>query len=154
MAVAGCATYRADSGSGSGGSAPEPAQSGGGQGTASGSGGAGSSPADGAGGGSAGGASAGGTSLGPASDVPVGGGKVFSDQKVVVTQPQAGNFRAFSSVCTHQGCSVNEIADGTINCPCHGSKFSVADGSVAEGPAKRPLAAKQVTDDGGTLKLS
>ena len=99
-------------------------------------------------------AGAGGTTLGPSSDIPVGGGKVFSDQSVVVTQPQAGTFKAFSSVCTHQGCSVDEVAGGTINCPCHGSKFKITDGSVSEGPAKKPLPAKQVSADGGTLRLS
>jgi Rieske Fe-S protein len=100
------------------------------------------------------GAGAGGTTLGPASEVPVGGGKVFSAQKVVVTQPQAGTFKAFSSVCTHQGCSLDEVAGGTINCPCHGSKFRVADGSVSAGPANWPLPANQVTSEGGTLRLS
>jgi len=96
----------------------------------------------------------GGAALGSTSDIPVGGGKVFSAQKVVVTQPQAGTFTAFSSVCTHQGCSVDEVANGTINCPCHGSKFAITDGSVTEGPAKKPLPAKQVSADGGSLRLS
>lgn len=129
LAVAGCATYGPQGAAASDGPAAEPAQSG--------------TP-------SAGG---GGTALGPTSDIPVGGGKVFSDQNVVVTQPQAGTFKAFSSVCTHQGCAVDEVADGTINCPCHGSKFKIADGSVSEGPARKPLPARQVIADGGTLRL-
>jgi len=95
-----------------------------------------------------------GTVVGPASGVPVGGGKIFADQSVVVTQPTAGTFKAFSSICTHQGCTVNAVAGGTINCPCHGSKFNIADGSVTAGPAKKPLPAKQVTDDGGQLRVS
>ena len=144
LAVAGCTTYRPDTGSDEGGA---PARTGSGTASAG-------APAAGTGGSGAPEAGSGGTALGPASQVPVGGGKVFKAQKVVVTQPRAGTFKAFSSVCTHQGCSVDEVADGTINCPCHGSKFSAADGSVTEGPAKRPLAAKQVSDDGGTLKLS
>lgn len=78
------------------------------------------------------------------SKVPVGGGTVLKEAKLVVTQPTAGSFRCFSAVCTHQGCLVNKVADGTIDCPCHGSKFQVADGSVAQGPATRPLEEKQI----------
>ena len=81
-------------------------------------------------------------------EIPVGGGKVFSDDKVVVTQPQQGTFVAFSAVCTHQGCTVSEVTDGTINCPCHGSKFAVDDGSVKAGPATRPLPRKQTKVEG------
>jgi len=73
-------------------------------------------------------------------DIPVGGGKIFEDQKIVVTQPTAGTFKCFTAVCTHAGCLVGEVTGGTINCPCHGSKFKVADGSVADGPAKKSLA--------------
>jgi Rieske Fe-S protein len=90
-------------------------------------------------------AAAAGSPLGAAADVPVGGGKVFTEQKVVVTQPAKGKFAAFSAVCTHQGCIVDEVKDGTINCPCHGSKFKIADGSVAAGPAPKPLETKKVT---------
>jgi Rieske Fe-S protein len=86
-------------------------------------------------------------------DIPVAGGKVFSDQKVVVTQPSAGTFKAFSAVCTHQGCTVNEVADGTIDCPCHGSKYAVADGSVVHGPARRPLPARQIEVSGNDVLL-
>ncbi|MGW0365614.1 Rieske (2Fe-2S) protein [Streptomyces sp. NPDC002990] len=78
-------------------------------------------------------------------DVPVGGGKVFKDEKVVVTQPTAGSFRCFSAVCTHQGCLVNKVENGTIDCPCHDSKFKVADGAPTGGPATRPLAEKKIT---------
>jgi len=60
----------------------------------------------------------------------------------VVTQPVSGTFKAFSATCTHQGCAVSEVANGTINCPCHGSRFAVADGSVTAGPATTPLARK------------
>ncbi|MBO0873452.1 MAG: Rieske (2Fe-2S) protein [Pseudonocardia sp.] len=98
-------------------------------------------------------AQVGGTPLGPVGSVPVGGGKVFGAQKVVVTQPTAGQFKAFSSVCTHKGCAVNEVADGTINCPCHDSKFSITDGSVKDGPAKKALPARTVNAAGGTLRL-
>lgn len=96
----------------------------------------------------------GGGPLGPTSEVPVGGGKIYSEQGVVVTQPAAGRFEAFSTTCTHQGCEVRAVTNGTIVCPCHGSRFAVADGSVVEGPATRPLAPRQVTDSGGTLRLA
>jgi len=95
-----------------------------------------------------------GTVLGPTSAVPVGGGKVYSAQKVVVTQPKAGTFHGFSAICTHKGCTVSSVSGGTINCPCHGSKFNITDGSVAHGPAQRPLPTRQVTAQGGQLRLS
>ncbi|MCH9736991.1 MAG: Rieske (2Fe-2S) protein [Mycobacterium sp.] len=72
-------------------------------------------------------------------NVPVGGGHVLADQAIVVVQPSEGTFRAFSAVCPHQGCSVRDVADGTINCACHGSKFDIADGSVVRGPARTAL---------------
>jgi nitrite reductase/ring-hydroxylating ferredoxin subunit len=95
----------------------------------------------------------GGTELGSASDITVGGGKVFTDAKVVVTQPSAGEYKGFSAVCTHQQCLVDQVADGTIDCPCHGSKFSIKDGSVVAGPAPSPLPAAGVTVSGGQVKL-
>ena len=94
------------------------------------------------------------TTLGPTSDVPVGGGKVYKDEKVVVTQPTSGQFKAFSAVCTHAGCLVDGVQDGTIQCPCHGSKFKVADGSVANGPATSPLPAKTVAVQNGKLVVT
>lgn len=80
-----------------------------------------------------------------AADVPVGGGTVLKEEKLVVTQPTAGSFRCFTAVCTHQGCLVNKVENGTIDCPCHGSKFKDTDGAVAKGPATRPLAEKKIT---------
>ncbi|MGW1772442.1 Rieske (2Fe-2S) protein [Streptomyces sp. NPDC002104] len=80
-----------------------------------------------------------------ASEVPVGGGTVLKAEKLVVTQPTAGSFRCFTAVCTHSGCLVNKVEAGTIDCPCHGSKFKDTDGAVAKGPATRPLAEKKIT---------
>ncbi|WP_432833172.1 Rieske (2Fe-2S) protein [Dactylosporangium sp. CA-092794] len=84
-------------------------------------------------------------------DIPVGGGKVLGDEKLVVTQPAAGTFKCFTAVCTHAGCVVSEVAGGTINCPCHGSKFKLDDGAVAAGPAKKPLAEVPITVTGDAI---
>ncbi|WAL94199.1 Rieske (2Fe-2S) protein [Streptomyces sp. Je 1-369] len=86
------------------------------------------------------------------SDIPVGGGKIFKDAEVVVTQPTKGEFKAFSSLCTHKGCPVTTVEGGTVNCPCHGSKFDIADGSVRGGPAPKPLPAAAITVTGGSIK--
>jgi Rieske Fe-S protein len=99
-------------------------------------------------------ATSGGTTLAAASSIPVGGGTVFADKDVVVTQPTAGEYKAFSATCTHQGCKVKSVTDGVIVCPCHGSKFAIADGSVASGPAKSPLPEKSVTEEGGSIVLT
>ncbi|WP_329387276.1 Rieske (2Fe-2S) protein [Streptomyces sp. NBC_01351] len=88
---------------------------------------------------------AGGKAIAKAADVPVGGGTVLKDEKLVVTQPTAGSFKCFTAVCPHQGCLVNKVADGTIDCPCHGSKFKATDGAVAQGPATKGLAEKKIT---------
>ncbi|MES9522713.1 Rieske (2Fe-2S) protein [Streptomyces capoamus] len=87
-------------------------------------------------------------------DIPEGGGKVFEKEKVVVTQPKKGVFKAFSAICTHQGCTVNAVADGTIDCPCHGSRFRITDGSVVHGPATRPLPARSVSVHGNSIHLA
>ncbi|WBQ08538.1 Rieske (2Fe-2S) protein [Kribbella sp. CA-293567] len=92
----------------------------------------------------------GGAVLGPVGDVPVGGGKIYND-KIVVTQPTAGEYKGFSAICTHAGCPVKTIENNTINCLCHGSKFSLTDGSVTAGPAKSALPAVQVTVQGGNI---
>ncbi|MDI2130224.1 Rieske (2Fe-2S) protein [Yinghuangia seranimata] len=121
---------------------------------------AGSQPAGGgqtsAGGGQPSGASSagGGKVLAKTSDIPVGGGKIFDSQKVVVTQPTAGTFKAFSSTCTHQGCTVAKVADGLIQCPCHGSEYSIVDASVKAGPAPKPLPPKQITVTGDQISLA
>jgi nitrite reductase/ring-hydroxylating ferredoxin subunit len=101
------------------------------------------------------GTGSGGTTVNKA-DVPVGSGKIVDE--VVVTQPTPGNFKAFDAHCTHMNCLVTQIVGGSIHCPCHGSVFSVADGSATDGPAKLqntgPLAPKTVTVSGDTVTVS
>jgi len=90
-------------------------------------------------------------SLALTSDVPVGGGKILADKKIVITQPRAGSFEAFTAVCTHQGCTVSSVSGGTVNCPCHGSKFSIANGSVVTGPAPSALAPVSIKVQGTSI---
>ncbi|MGW2823452.1 Rieske (2Fe-2S) protein [Streptomyces sp. NPDC001443] len=98
-------------------------------------------------------ASAVGKELAKTADIPVGGGTIFAADQVVVTQPEKGEFKAFSNICTHRQCPVAEVSDGTINCTCHGSRFRITDGSVAHPPATQPLPAKKITVEGDTIRL-
>jgi Rieske Fe-S protein len=88
------------------------------------------------------------------SDIAVGGGTIFADQQVVITQPSQGDFKGFSSTCTHQGCQVANVSDGAINCTCHGSMFSIEDGSVMQGPATQPLPAVDISVKGTKINLA
>ena len=81
--------------------------------------------------------------------VPTGGG-VIKDG-VVVTKDANGTVHAFSATCTHQGCTVSSVAGGTINCPCHGSRFDARTGAVVQGPATRPLPVISVTVQGDRI---
>ncbi|PZM96032.1 MAG: hypothetical protein DIU79_06050 [Actinobacteria bacterium] len=95
-----------------------------------------------------------GSTLAKTGDIPVGGGKIFPEQGVVVTQPTEGQFKAFGNVCTHQGCPVSSIDGDVIVCTCHGSTFSIADGSVKAGPARSPLPEKQIKVEGEDIVLA
>ena len=94
-----------------------------------------------------------GTVLGAATDIPVGGGAIYTAAKVVVTQPTRGQYRAFSAVCTHEGCIMSQVANGTIDCPCHGSEFKITTGAVVTGPAPSPLPKKQIKIVNGMVVL-
>lgn len=102
----------------------------------------------------------GGEVIASTSDVDVGGGLILSDQQVVITQPAEGEFRGFSAVCTHQGCTVGEVSDGTINCPCHGSRYSIEDGTVVQAAAgltpdaQDPLPEVALSVDGEAISIS
>jgi nitrite reductase/ring-hydroxylating ferredoxin subunit len=94
-----------------------------------------------------------GGALAKTSEIPEGGGKIITAQGVVVTQPTAGTFKGFTNICTHMNCPIANVEGGTINCTCHGSKYSIEDGSVKTGPATRPLAAKPIKVSGDSITL-
>jgi Rieske Fe-S protein len=142
-ALAGCTTYNANNGGINGGQAAQSSS-------------APAVPAGVSSGAAAGVSSGAAASSGPVvlartGDIPVGGGKILTDKKIVITEPQSGTFKAFTAVCTHQGCIVNSVSGGTINCPCHGSKFSIANGSVVNGPAPSPLAPVSIEVQGTSI---
>ncbi|WP_229698108.1 Rieske (2Fe-2S) protein [Wenjunlia tyrosinilytica] len=91
--------------------------------------------------------------LGAATQIPVGGAELFRERKLLVSQPEKGRFTAFSAVCTHAGCVVDSVADGTANCPCHGSRFHITDGTVAQGPADKALPAIPVRVEDGRITV-
>jgi Rieske Fe-S protein len=102
-------------------------------------------------------ASSGGSAAGKtyqASDIPVAGGKVFGADNTVITQPKAGEFKAFSATCTHQGFIVGNVQGGTINCFHHGSKYDMTTGKNVAGPAPSPLPSKTISASGGTLTVT
>src|SRR3954453_15380098 len=101
-----------------------------------------------------GGGSGGAEILTTTGDVPVDGGVVLDTDKVVITPPKANDFKGFSAVCTHLGCLVNDVSGGTINCPCHGSQYSIEDGSVVSGPAPSPLPAVDIKVEGNNIVKS
>ncbi len=89
--------------------------------------------------------------LADVSEVPEGGCFVVTAAKIVVTQPNPGEFKAFSAICTHQGCPVSSATEGVIPCQCHGSQFSLMDGSVVRGPATSALAKVDIVVDGDVI---
>jgi Rieske Fe-S protein len=140
-AVSACGSGGSSSSSAGTSAGAPPATAGGGSGPSSASGGGGST------------AGAQGSALATTSEIPVGSGKIFTSEKVVVTQPNSGDFKAFSAVCTHMGCLVSTISNGTIDCPCHGSQYSISTGAVVGGPAPSPLPAQAITVTGSNIFL-
>ena len=89
-----------------------------------------------------------------AAEVPVGGGKILADANYLVTQPAAGQYKAFTKLCPHALCPVTSITGGEIVCQCHGSRFSISDGSVTKGPASKGLGDAKVSLEGKTLTVT
>jgi Rieske Fe-S protein len=118
-------------------------------------GGTNAAPDQGGGGaGSGNGGPASGTALAKTSEIPVGGGLILPDDKVVITQPSKGTFKAFSAVCTHQGFIVTSVSGGLIMCNHHGSEYSAKTGSVVQGPAPASLAAVGIVVKGTEIRAS
>lgn len=88
-------------------------------------------------------------------DVPVGGAvsAEVAGVAVLVTQPTEGEVHAFSATCTHQGCTVVP-GDGTLECPCHRSVFSLTDAAVQSGPAPEPLGEIEVEISGADVVVA
>jgi len=148
VVLTGCTTYDANNGGLTG---PPPSSADTAGGTASGSTASGSTASGSTASGSGASGSAAPGTLASTAEVPEGGGKIIDGVNVVLTQPQAGSFKGFSAVCTHQGCIVDSISDGIIGCPCHGSEFSIKDGSVVRGPATRPLPPVAIKVEGTSI---
>jgi Rieske Fe-S protein len=76
---------------------------------------------------------------------------------LIVVRIAAGNivssFVAFSSVCPHQGATVQYVkSNNTFNCSAHNSNFSIS-GAVTSGPAPTGLTKKTVEISGTTLTV-
>ncbi|GCD46635.1 Rieske 2Fe-2S domain-containing protein [Streptomyces chrestomyceticus] len=89
--------------------------------------------------------------LGAAAEVPVGGAKLYRESRLLVSQPEKGQYKCFSAKCTHAGCVLDKIERNQGNCPCHGSRFDVTTGKVIQGPASKPLPEVPVKAEGGKL---
>jgi Rieske Fe-S protein len=74
-----------------------------------------------------------------------------SRRKRVFLFTENGRLTAFSSTCSHLGCSVSwDSRKGLFLCPCHGGAYR-KDGSVAGGPPPRPLKRLPIEIDRGTV---
>lgn len=87
------------------------------------------------------------------SQVPVGSAYIEPEGDYLVIQPTEGAFRAFSRTCPHAGCQVSQIDGDEIVCPCHGSRYSVRDGSRVSGPTPRGLTEVPVRVEGKRLEI-
>ena len=91
------------------------------------------------------------TVLAETSEVPVGGGLILTDVRIVITQPSEGEFKAFSAICKHQGFTVTSVEDDQIRCNHHGSVYDFETGENIGGPAPAPLDPIEITVKGGNI---
>ncbi|MEV8352982.1 Rieske (2Fe-2S) protein [Streptomyces niveus] len=89
--------------------------------------------------------------LGAADAVPVGGVKLYREQRLVVSCPAEGQYKAFSAQCTHAGCVLDKVEGTEGNCPCHGSRFDCTTGKATKGPATVPLPEVPISAKDGRL---
>lgn len=89
--------------------------------------------------------------LADTSEVPLGGGLILGEERIVITQPTAGEFVAFSAICKHQGFTVTSVADNVISCSHHGSKYDAATGEVVSPPAPVGLDELAIKVQGTTI---
>jgi Rieske Fe-S protein len=77
-------------------------------------------------------------------EVPAGSVRLFAypgpNDPCILIHTAAGEIHAYSQKCTHLSCAVYcDLAAGTLECPCHNGRFSLAQGRVLAGPPPRPL---------------
>ena len=65
------------------------------------------------------------------------------------------HLHALHDRCSHRGCSLadGELDGEVIECVCHGSRFSLRDGSIERGPATVPQPAYEVRESGGRIEI-
>jgi arsenite oxidase small subunit len=89
-------------------------------------------------------------------EIPVGGVKLFAyptaEDPCILVRTAGDSYVAYSQKCTHLSCAVYYSKDqNQLECPCHQGFFSIADGSVLEGPPRRPLPRVALERKGGQL---
>jgi len=77
-------------------------------------------------------------------EIPVGGVKLFTfptqDDHCILIRISENEHVGYSQKCTHLSCAVYYSQESNrLECPCHKGFFSIADGSVLQGPPPRPL---------------
>jgi nitrite reductase/ring-hydroxylating ferredoxin subunit/uncharacterized membrane protein len=97
------------------------------------------------------------TAVGESSALETGTPKavVAADTPVLLLRHPDG-IHALHDRCSHRGCKLSEVGevDGeTIECGCHGSRFSLRDGSVERGPATTGQPVYEVRETGGNIEI-
>ncbi|WP_342318720.1 Rieske (2Fe-2S) protein [Corynebacterium mayonis] len=84
-----------------------------------------------------------------ATEVPIGSAVILD--KVIIAQPEAGTYVAYSSTCPHEFKKITQVKGDTVRCTAHGSLFNIVDGSVISGPAVRGLRELDLEEHSGKL---